>query len=250
MAEAHASLAYGPSTRLAQCLYARKAGWVDGTTEFRALCQSVIPRAARILEIGAGASNPMSAFLATVGELHGVDVDAEVLENTALVTAAVLEGPRYPIESDSFDTCVSNYVVEHVEDPLTHLQEVARVLKPGGAYVFRTPNRWHYVAIAAGFLPQRAHDLLANRLRALPENAHAPHRTVYGLNTPGSIHRLARQAGLEVVNMRMVEKEPVYGMSSPVLFLLFAAYERLVNSTEMLSPIRANIFAVLRKPAR
>ena len=57
------------------------------------------------------------------------------------------------------------------------------------------------------------------------------------------------EAGLDVLLLRMVEKEPSYGMSSPVLFVLFAAYERVVNSTERLAVLRANIFCVLKKPA-
>jgi hypothetical protein len=47
----------------------------------------------------------------------------------------------------------------------------------------------------------------------------------------------------------MIEKEPSYGMCARPLFLAFMAYERLVNASEQLADLRANIIGVLRKPA-
>jgi len=44
-----------------------------------------------------------------------------------------------------------------------------------------------------------------------------------------------------------VEKEPSYGMVSPMLFLALTGYERLVNSTDSLAWLRSNIFCSLRK---
>ena len=58
----------------------------------------------------------------------------------------------------------------------------------------------------------------------------------------------ARRCGLAVAELTLIEKEPSYGMSNKALFLLFMAYERVVNSTEALAGMRANILAVLRKP--
>jgi SAM-dependent methyltransferase len=224
-------------------------GWVDGTTEFHALCRATIPPDSLILEVGAGATNATSAFLSTLGKVYGVDPDPDVTTNAALTDARVMEGTRIPLDSGSFDACVSNYVMEHVEDPLSFLGEISRVLKPGGAYVFRTPNRFHYVALAGGLLPHWVHESTANRLRNLSEHAHGPHRTTYRLNSRRAIHRFAVRVGLEVESLRYVEKEPSYGMSSPLLFLAFTAYERLVNATELLRGLRSNIFGVLRKPS-
>ena len=231
-----------------QRFYSPARGWVDGTTEFHLLCRSTTPRGSKILEIGTGGTNPTSNFLASLGVVYGLDPDPEVRHNTALTEAQVLDSPTFPYPSGSFDVCVTNYVLEHVEDAESHLQEVARVLKAGAAYIFRTPNRLHYVSVAAWLLPHWVHETVANRLRNLPAHAHGPHRTLYALNTPGAIRRGAQRAGLRVESLRLVEKEPSYGMSSPVLFLALTGYERLVNSTESLALLRSNIFAVLRKP--
>lgn len=234
--------------RLTTYFYPRAKGWIDGTEEFHALCRSVAMKGAKILEIGAGPSNPTSRFLATLGEVHGLDLDPAVQSNDALKTAAVTADASLPFASGSFDLCISNYVLEHIADPEAHLSEVARVLNPGGAYLFRTPNRFHYVSLVSSITPHWFHEKMANRLRNLPSDAHDPYPTVYALNSRFAIRRSARMAGLDVEQLRLIEKEPSYGMSSPFLFLAFTAYERLVNASEWLSDLRANILAVLRKP--
>jgi ubiquinone/menaquinone biosynthesis C-methylase UbiE len=228
--------------------YDRSSGWVDGTTEFHALCRSVVPAGAQLLEVGAGPSNRTSRFLATLGELHGLDPDPAVLGNTALSTARVLDALTYPFPDGSFDACISDYVLEHVADPEAHFAEVARVLKPGGVYCFRTPNRYHYVTTVARLTPHWFHVLMANRLRNLPAEQADPYPTFYAANTRRTLERLAGGAGLLTERLVSIEKEPSYGMSSRALFLAFMIYERLVNATELASGLRVNILGVFRKP--
>ena len=229
--------------------YDPSSGWVDGTTEFHRLCAAMIPPGGRILEVGAGASNPTSRFLATRGEVHGLDPDPAVRGNESLRSAMLLDGAVFPCAPASFDACVSNYVIEHVGEPAAHLREVRRVLRPGAPYVFRTPNRFHYVSLASALAPHWLHVLLANRLRNLPPDARDPLPTVYRMNSRRALRRLAAESALEVEQLRLVEKEPSYGMSSRVLFLAFTAYERAVNATDAAAALRSNIFGVLRKPA-
>jgi SAM-dependent methyltransferase len=222
-------------------------GFVNGTVEFHRLCAAAVGRGSELLEIGAGPSNQTSRYLATLGRLHGLDVDPDVLNNDALSSAEVLIGDRFPYQDQAFDLCVSNYVCEHIADPMQHLREIHRVLRPGGAYVLRTPNRYHYVAAVSAFTPHWIHKLMANPLRALSRDAHDPYPTFYRMNSRHGLRRLANQCSFAVEELRMVEKEPSYGMASRLLFLPFLAYERVVNSTELLADGRSNVFAVLRK---
>ena len=227
--------------------YPASSGWTDGTTDFHELCRSVIPEGGSILEIGSGPPNPTTEFLATLGRVQGVDVDPDISLNTALECAHVLTGENYPLPDETFDACVSNYVVEHVDEPRGHLSEIKRVLKPGGVYVFRAPNFYHYVSIVSHMTPHWFHELVANRLRNLPAESHDPYPTRYRMNTPSSIRRLAAETGFEIDELRLIEKEPMYGLSSRLLFFPFMAYERVVNRFDALSGLRANILAVLRK---
>jgi SAM-dependent methyltransferase len=225
--------------------YRSKPGWADGTTEFHRLCARFSPPNARILEIGAGPSNPTSEFLASLGELHGVDISDEVRQNRFLAASHVIANDRYPCDSGMFDLAVSNYVVEHVSDPQSHLLEVRRVLKPGGVYIFRTTNVLHYVGFVSMLTPHWFHLLVANRLRALAADAHDPWKTEYRMNTARSVRAHATQAGMAVRDMLLVEKEPHYGLVARPLFAAMMCYERAVNAFESLAHFRSNIFAVL-----
>lgn len=226
--------------------YDAESGFVDGTTEYHQLVAQVAR--GKILEIGSGPTNPSTRFLATLGEVTGLDVDPDVRGNADLARAEVFDGTRFPFDDAVFDVCASNYVLEHVPQPEVHFAEVRRVLRPGGAYVFRTPNRYHYVMIVSSLTPHGFHKLVANRLRGLPADAHDPYPTLYRANSERAVRRLAAGAGLRVETLRLVEKEPSYGMASPLLFYPLMAYERFLNSSERWSFLRANLFVTLRRP--
>lgn len=246
----YAGIAVSWQERYLERFYRQRPGWIDGTTEFHELCAERIETETSVLEIGAGPSNSTSAFLANLGgELHGVDIDPDVERNEALASATVTKDCTLPFSDGSFKACVSNYVAEHIQDPEVHLEEVARVLAPGGVYIFRAPNVYHYIAVVSRLTPHWFHEAVANKLRGLSKESHAPYPTYYRMNSASQIHRLAKGAGLEVDEIRLIEKEPSYGCAAKPLFLLLMLYERLVNSTERLGFLRANLLVTLRKGA-
>jgi SAM-dependent methyltransferase len=243
--------ALGLSPDSTQYLYDRFYGdrleTADGTRQFHSLCRRYIKNGGRILEIGAGPSNPTSQFLATLGWLEGLDVSTEVRDNDALEHAHVFDGESFPLPDEQFEWCVSNYVLEHVTNPERHFSEIRRVLIPGGRYIFRTPNLFHYVALASRLLPHAAHKAIANRVRALESDAHEPWPTVYKANTQRALTRHASKSRLTLESIALIEPDPSYGRASAYLFYPMMGYERLVNATGLLSAFRANILGVLRK---
>ena len=226
--------------------YYANSAFRDGTGTFHRLCQRYLRPGARVLEIGAGPGNKTSRFLSGFVELVGVDISDAVRSNGALAARCLGDAGRLPFRDEAFDGCVSNYVVEHLTEPERHLKEVARLLRPGGVYCFRTPNLWHYVTLASRLLPYRAHLKWANWLRAL-DRAHDPYPTYYRMNTAGAIRRAARQIGLDPVVIERIEAEPSYGRRHAALFYPMMLYERLVNSSRHLAPLRMNLLVVLAK---
>ena len=56
------------------------------------------------------------------------------------------EPVKLPFGDDTFDAVLSCGVLEHVQDPDASLEELRRVLRPGGAlYVYKLPNRFSYL---------------------------------------------------------------------------------------------------------
>jgi SAM-dependent methyltransferase len=236
-----------PTEALFDRFYYSRADFVGGTEEFHAMCREALSGAERILEVGAGPDNATTRFLSGLSSVTGVDVSEEMLGNPALTEKAVYDGRHFPFPDESFGGCVSNYVLEHVAHPAEHFTEVARVLRPGSAYVFRTPNLFHYVALAASILPHRAHVLISKPLRGMTDEDHDPWVTYYRANTTRAIARYAGVSGLAVRELRMVEKEPSYARGSAALFVPMMLYERAVNATSYGAPFRSNIFGVLVK---
>lgn len=228
--------------------YRSRPGWIDGTTEFWKFIETHAKPGGAVLEIGCGPSNPTSRFLKeTFGRLDGLETDAHAGKNEHVDRLYVYDGGRWPLADGSYDTIVANYVLEHLEHPKETLREVARILKPGGVFLFRAPNLWHYVTLGALLTPHWFHRLVANRLRGLPRDAADPCRAFYRMNTPPRVRSACRAAGLTEVETRMIEKEPSYGRSSRLLFFAFMIYERAVNSTGFLAGVRANLLGAWQK---
>lgn len=222
--------------------------FVDGTTRFHQLLAAQIKRGSEILEIGSGPTNETTNYLSTLGRVIGADTSREVEANSALMEAHIFDGLHLPFPAESFDVCVSNWVVEHVGNPSAHFREVSRILKDGGTYCFRTPNRWHYFVIGSQLLPFSVHLRIANKLRGLSEVEHDPYLTYYRANTSARIRRLSCESSLEPLVLFGIEAEPSYGRLHPMLFYPMFFYERLVNSSNVFQNLRASLLCVLQKP--
>lgn len=230
--------------------YRQLPGWKDIGIQWRELLRENVPHDARTLEVGAGPSNNASKFLSSVSDhLVGLDIDPEVKQNKWLDEAYVYDGRHFPLPDSHFDVVVSHYVNEHVEDPETHCKEAYRVLVPSGKYIFRTPNLYHYVPLTARVTPHWFHVLVANRLRNYPTKHHDPYPTYYRFNSRRRIRSLLSKSGFIAEVLEIKESYPHYGRASRVLFYLFMAYERVVNSTPLLEGFRGIIDCVARKKA-
>jgi SAM-dependent methyltransferase len=221
----------------------------NGTRAFYGWLREHLHPEMRVLNVGAGPAtgNALRTLKGEVALVVGVDVDPVVCENSELDEAVIVSPHKLPFEDAHFDVAYADYVLEHVEHPKPFLKEVARVLKPGGWFFFRTPNKNHYVALGSRCTPHWMHRFIANPMRGLPVGSHEPWLTYYRLNSPGSVRRLSREAGFRAAEVRLIEPEPSYLVFNSFAFMLGVAYERLVNSTNLLSGLRANILGKLTR---
>lgn len=229
--------------RYIQRFYRGRPGWIDGTAQFHELCLRYIKRESRVLEIGAGPSNPTSEFLSrAAGTVVGLDVDPAVTTNRYLKAAHVYDGKHFPFPDGTFHVALSDYALEHVENPLDLLRETHRVLASGGVFLFRTPNIFHYVSIFSRLLPDSISPWLRNRA-----SDHRVYPKFFRFNSEKVCRRLLFESGFRVLELAMIEKEPSYGMRSRFLFLPMMVYERLANSTPLFRQLRANILCAARR---
>jgi SAM-dependent methyltransferase len=155
------------------------------------------------LDVGAGTKlhdgwiGPSCEELAArAAYLAGCDVVEAVRHHPHLHDARVADASRLPWPDMSFDVVSANMVVEHLTEPDAVFTEIRRVLKPGGHFVFVTPNRWHpIIGTASIVLPPSARRWYAVHVEG--RAAADVFVTCYRCNTVPAVRRLARTAGLE-----------------------------------------------------
>ena len=94
-----------------------------------------------ILEIGTGMGYGVEIIAPKATRYISIDKElpAQInqLENVEYYD---MEVPPIGFENCSFDAVVSFQVIEHIEEDIACVREVARVLRPGGKFVVSTPN--------------------------------------------------------------------------------------------------------------
>lgn len=199
-----------------------------------------------VLELGAGAGIvEQMNFRGKVARICGVDPDERVLQNPFLDEAKVGFGESIPYENAQFDLVFADNVLEHLDNPLDVFSEVARVLKPGGQFIFKTPNAWHYMPLIARITSHGFHQYI-NRLRGREEVDTFPTR--YRANSRRSVYRLAKDAGLVVTDLELIEGRPEYMRVSAPTYFVGYLYERLVNSASLFRGFRVLLIGSLQKP--
>ena len=94
----------------------------------------------RVLEVGSGGCGIIFTFGAE--DCLGIDPLADDLrqlfpwQRTSPVPTLQAEGEKLPFEDASFEIVLSDNVVDHAEDPRRIVEEIARVLAPGGLFYF------------------------------------------------------------------------------------------------------------------
>lgn len=245
-ATARASRAWLPTVRCLQERFYPDGVERDPVARFARRVEGLVTPTDVVLDLGAGAGELNSYQLrGRVRCLVGVDVDPRVGTNPLLDAGVRADIGLLPFRDDSFDVVFSIYVLEHVEHPTELVSQIARVLRPGGICVMLTPNVFHYVTVLARLTPTGFHKWV-NEKRGRSADDTFP--TLYRLNSRRALGKAFGAAGLVRVSIDLIEVQPNYLKFNSLAYALGVAYERLVNSTELLAALRVNLIAVFRKP--
>lgn len=98
----------------------------------------------RVLDVGCGTGFFTQGVLQRTEDAVGLDITPEQLRRARRKLAIPLvrgDAERLPFREGSFDACVSAGSVEYWPSPLRALQEMHRVLRPGGIALVGGPTR-------------------------------------------------------------------------------------------------------------
>jgi SAM-dependent methyltransferase len=126
----------------------------------------------RLLDLGAGSKPYEPLYRSFVADCVSVDVPSSPHDTTDVDVMATADD--LPFDDGSFALVIATEVLEHCPDPAAVMEEVARVLAPGGRAFVTTPF----------FVP----------LHELPHD--------YYRFTPSALRRLAEDAALDVVSIQ------------------------------------------------
>lgn len=181
------------------------AYWADGPVTaiprgLASVLDAHVAGSRRVLDVGCGDGSASGAWLANrCGSYVGVDVSPAAVEAArvrGLDARTIDDAGELPFPADSFDGAICTEVLEHLFDPLGALEEIRRVLRPGGTVVVTVPNvaHWRYradLALLGRFNP-RADSVSAS------EPWRDPHIRFF---TQATLGQVIARAGLQPVRV-------------------------------------------------
>jgi len=171
----------------------------DSAHVFLVTAQALAPRAQVIAEVGCGRGalvdldKPDGAWQDLRGpgrRVIGIDVDDVGAENPVIDEFRLIgQDGRWPLDDETVDLAVSDFVLEHVTDPRAFVNELTRVLRPGGIFLARTISRHSLLATGARLVPNGSH---ARALHVLQPGRldQDVFRTAYQMNTRSDLAAL------------------------------------------------------------
>ena len=137
-----------------------------------------------ILENGCGVGMYVEHISPFGGTVIGLEYDFERTVKAHVNSPHILNaaGENIPLPSGTFDLILSHEVIEHVQDDRVAIQEMVRVLKPGGRAVIFCPNRGYPFETHGIYWNGKYHfgnKLFINYLPRSLRDKLAPHVRVY-----------------------------------------------------------------------
>jgi glycosyltransferase involved in cell wall biosynthesis/SAM-dependent methyltransferase len=130
----------------------RQRGWTPGHSftdeQLRMHFDGAFTNTDSVLDVGCGdASNYQAWLVKQVHDLTAIDISTTGIENAKRlgINGIVHDfAKRFPFDDDHFSGATCIEVLEHLYDPKFAVQEIFRVLKPGGLLVTSVPNNGYF----------------------------------------------------------------------------------------------------------
>ncbi len=221
--------------RLREAYRRANPDWQPATEIYADWVRATLQPQHRVLDLGCGRGGLVEQLNHSLDHIIGLDPDFASLREHRLAQArppmARINGAslRLPFAAASYDLAFASWVLEHMAEPAIDFAEVGRALRPGGAFIFITPNRRHPL-VGLNRLTGRLgglQDRLVERLYG--RKAADTYPAYYRANTRPELRQLAQIGGMELVEFLAI-RDPTYLAFRPALFRLASQMENRLSA--------------------
>jgi SAM-dependent methyltransferase len=186
-----------------------------------------------ILENGCGVGMYVEHLAPLGGTVVGLEYDFERAAEARINSPHILNaaGEFLPLPSSTFDLILSHEVIEHVQNDRSAIQEMTRILKPGGRAVIFCPNRGYPFETHGLYWQGKyyfGNKLFINYLPRALRDKLAPHVRVYSTSDMRKL--------FESLPVKIVEQT-----------IIFGAYDNIIARFGPLGKILRSILQFLEK---
>lgn len=169
----------------------------------------------KVIDVGCGTGEMLEVLDKYKFKAFGLDVSLKMLEaiaNSVIGHKLPLingEIEALPFKDESFDGLICAGVIEYLNEDEKALQEIARILKPGGFAIITLSNRLS----PARLLEPMAHSLLGQKIKRWLKRVLFKKQTMlyppFRTHIPRSFDKKAKGTGLELVEYNFFHFSPV-----------------------------------------
>ena len=194
---------------------------IDGAIQFYSRVNALIKPDSIVVDFGCGRGRedpiPFRRALRNlkgkVAKVIGLDVDIAAKDNLTIDEfRQLMPASSWPLEDDSIDLTICDYVLEHLPEPELFFSEARRTLRVGGVLCLATTNVLSYVGVATKLIPNRFHSAIVTRVQK-GRKAEDVFPTLHRCNTIPAVRRQMIKNGFETA---------IYGFDAGPGYLTFS----------------------------
>ena len=225
-------------------------GTISDWQHYHNLIGKYVTPESTVLDIGCGKGDisPFPWSETPHRHLIGIDPDPAAKENAVIDEFHHLDvAADWPVEDKSVDIAISRYVLEHVADVEFFFANLRRVLRPGGTFIFLTPNKYNPFMAMSRLLPMSLkRKILSSTADQIDEDDVFP--VCYRLNSRGAIRKAAREEGFTVDELYCRDHRPLgYFNFSLITFLPAYLFHLIAKGLFLDRIFGASLSGVLKK---
>jgi len=201
-----------------------RPGWKPATELYAALVRDNLSSKSVLLDLGCGRGGLVEQLEHPLNQVIGLDPDWPSLvehrfasQQPPFSRVAGLS-QNLPFSGECFDLIFSSWILEHLIHPVVDFRQIGRVLRPGGVFVFITPNARHPLAglnRLLGRFSQIQNLILPKFYGRSPADAFP---AFYRANTRVDLEQLAQAGQMNLAQLHAVA-DPTYLAFTPALYL-------------------------------